>query len=176
MPGPAPTPSAIKRLRGGPDRTAGGVKYNDAEPQPALGQPDMPKGLSSLAKREWKRVVPLLLAINVLTVVDGPVLMAYCESWAMWVTALKEIKRGGLTYESGGQLVDGKLVGAIRRLNPAVAERDKALKSLRGFMNDLGLSPSARTRIKTDPAPKRGDPFEEFLKEGQAKLNPTFVL
>ena len=53
----------------------------DREPQPKVGEPPMPSGLSRYAKQAWKRMVPILLDMGVLTVVDGDALMLYCEAW-----------------------------------------------------------------------------------------------
>lgn len=168
MAGRKPKPTAIKVLNGNP----GGRPLNLNEPRPDLGEPAMPTALPAAAKKEWKRVVPILLKMGVLTLADGPALEAYCVAYAMWRAALKEIRKHGLTYLSGDVvIVDGKPVGGILRLNPAVGERDKAIKTMKSFMTEFGMTPSSRSRIKAEPA-KKEDPFaSKFLQ----KNSPSFA-
>jgi len=83
MQGRKPIPTAVKELRGNP----GHRPLGDREPQPKVGEPPMPSGLSRYAKQAWKRMVPILLDMGVLTVADGDALMLYCEAYASWKTA-----------------------------------------------------------------------------------------
>lgn len=175
MPGPAPKPTVLKALNG----NAGKRPLNLNEPKPDLGEPDMPTGMPAAAKKEWRRIVPILLKMGVLTLADGAALEAYCQSYATWRAALKEIRKNGLTYESGGtpitETVNGetktRLVGTIRRLNPAVAERDKAVKVMRSFMTEFGMTPSSRSRIKAEPAKKEDAFAAKFLKTPQGRFS-----
>jgi phage terminase small subunit len=91
MQGRKPIPTAVKELRGNP----GHRPLDDREPQPKVGEPPMPSGLSRYAKQAWKRMVPILLDMGVLTVADGDALMLYCEAYASWKTAMIDIKKNG---------------------------------------------------------------------------------
>ena len=91
MQGRKPIPTAVKELRGNP----GHRPLGDREPQPKVGEPPMPSGLSRYAKQAWKRIVPILLDMGVLTVADGDALMLYCEAYASWKTAMIDTKKNG---------------------------------------------------------------------------------
>ena len=93
--GRRPLPTAVKALRGFPGHRAG----RPDEPQPATGEPPMPKGSSAAAVEEWRRIVPELLALGVLTVLDGKALAAYGHCWARFQEAEAEIERLGIMLD-----------------------------------------------------------------------------
>jgi len=65
--GPAPTPTVIRKAEGNPGKRP----FNDREPQPRAIRPKMPKHLDPRAKKEWKRLCPMLERLHVLTEADG---------------------------------------------------------------------------------------------------------
>ena len=65
--GPAPTPTVIRKAEGNPGKRP----FNDREPQPRAIRPKMPKHLDPPAKKEWKRLCPMLERLHVLTEADG---------------------------------------------------------------------------------------------------------
>jgi len=87
-----PKPTALKKLLGNPGKR----KINENEPRATIGEPPMPK-LSRVAAIEWRRIVPLLLRLGVLTVVDGKALAGYCHAYARWLQAERDVKRYGGT-------------------------------------------------------------------------------
>jgi P27 family predicted phage terminase small subunit len=156
MPGPAPQPTAMKKLKGNPGRRP----LNDLEPQPQHGEPPMPSGMSRYAKVAWKRIVPILLNMGVLTVADGDALMLYCEAYAQWKDAMIYLKKHGMTYEATG--IKGQV---LTKVSPYVAERDKAYKSMKSMLAEFGCTPSSRSRLKVEK-PKDVDPLDAFLSSG----------
>jgi len=163
MPGRRPIPTEIKKLNGNPGKRP----LNQAEPQPKTGEPTQPQGLSTAARKEWRRVVPILLKMGVLTEVDGPALAAYCEAWASWTAALKDIRKNGLSYVAPT---------GVKHLNPVIPERDKAIQVMKTFLVEFGMTPASRSRIHVTPPPKEEDPFEQLISgKGQsgtaARLN-----
>lgn len=137
-----PKPSALKALNGNPGKRA----FNKNEPKPEVTEPEMPKGMSTFARREWKRVVPLLLELGMLTNLDRAVLEGYCEAYGESKQAQKIIRRFGLTVvNSRGDV----------KPHPAVGIRDKAQKRMKSFAIELGLSVPSRTRFNV--APKKPD-------------------
>jgi phage terminase small subunit len=74
--GPAPTPTSLKVLRGTrPDR----VNLN--EPRPIEGRPVIPPaGLPPLAREEWDRVAPHLIAMGIVAEPDTAGLACYFEA------------------------------------------------------------------------------------------------
>src|SRR5688572_7060759 len=48
-------------------------------------RPTMPVGLRPEAQREWRRIVPILEQLGILTSLDRAVLVRYVTAWADWV-------------------------------------------------------------------------------------------
>jgi len=111
----------------------------------------MPAGLSAIAREEWRSVVPELLRLQVLSKIDGKALAAYCHSYARWRQAEAEIDRLGL-------IIDGKR-------NPAVAMSSDALKLMKSFLIEFGMTPAARTRLKIDGGDPPEDPLDALLRK-----------
>jgi P27 family predicted phage terminase small subunit len=156
--GRRPLATAIKRLRGNPGRRP----LNDAEPMPASGEPQMPTGLSETAKAEWQARVPELLKLGVLSTNEGAALAAYCYEYARWWEADKEIVKRGLLIEEPVVNNKGQVVGHRIKKNPAIAIANEALKIMKSYMVELGLTPAARSRIRVEKPPE-DDPFEHYL-------------
>jgi P27 family predicted phage terminase small subunit len=174
MAGRKPKPTAQKKLAGNPGKRA----LNQEEPRlPEFDKaPSPPPYLSVPAKKEWKRVAPLLHASRVLTTGDITALEAYCIQYGYMVEAQKEIKKHGLmirttvqaepeSTEPGAPKKRGrkKNTGAvIIALNPMFEVQQKVLTQMRQFMVEFGLTPSSRSRIHVPPAAAK-DEFGDFL-------------
>jgi phage terminase small subunit len=78
--GPAPKPTALKLLQGNPGKRA----INGREPKPKTGMPRCPDWLDEEAKACWKRIVPQLNGMGVLTLIDADALANYCDTWSRW--------------------------------------------------------------------------------------------
>src|SRR5690348_9736601 len=81
--------------------------------------PEMPAHLTKEAKREWKRVLPMLLERGSVTHADSSVLALYCETFARWLQAKRDVEENGLmvtvsVLDSSGQPVTN------RKPNPAL--------------------------------------------------------
>lgn len=155
--GRRPKPTALKILEGNP----GHRPLNQHEPQATPGEPVMPKGMSKEAKREWKRVVPQLLDMGVLSVIDASALEAYCEAYAEFKQADKLIQTEGLVYTTAG---------GLKKRHPAVAIRADAQKRMKAFLCEFGMSPSSRTRLVTkDADTNQSNPWDELLNSETAE-------
>lgn len=156
MPGPAPKPTKLKLLEGNPGRRP----LNTSEPQPEIGAPTQPEWLLPEGKREWARIVPELVRLGLLAKIDRASLAAYCQCWAMYVAAIKDIEANGTTFKT-----DTGYEGP----RPSVGVAVKMLEKLSTFAAKFGLTPSDRSRIHVDK-PAEVDPFAEFLQQsGQMK-------
>src|ERR1700721_4253567 len=98
MPGPAPKPTALKRLAGNP----GHRPLNDNEPN-FPGFPECPDWLADEAKLVWKRVTDAMPA-NMLREADQGAFAAYCQSYARWRSAEALV-------EAEGQVVREPVLG-----------------------------------------------------------------
>jgi P27 family predicted phage terminase small subunit len=152
--GPPPKPTAQKKLEGTYRKDRDPTQGHDF--QPPEGVPAMPKWLDKEAKAEWARVVPILTEGKVLSLLDGGALERYCVAYSNWVKAQRDVQKNGFVVKTpfGPQK------------NPAVkiAQDERAAAMRLG--QELGLSPSARTRVKVAEKPAETDKTEEFLFSG----------
>jgi P27 family predicted phage terminase small subunit len=121
--------------------------------------PKMPSGMCSQAKREWKRIVPLLLDLGTLTQVDGVALHMYCEAYATYIEVTKLIRAEGLTYTS-----DGEGTTKMKRPHPALTIQNESERKMRSFMECFGMSAGSRSRIKVDRPANTDNPVEKFME------------
>jgi len=67
-PGPAPQPTALKRLHGNPGKRP----LNEREPQPAQKLPLCPRHLKGVARAQWTKVGKMLDPSREIPSGDGP--------------------------------------------------------------------------------------------------------
>lgn len=140
-PGRAPKPTALKLVQGNPGRRPVESK---GEARLAFVAPHRPAHLSPEAAAEWDRILPMLLKYQLVSEIDSASLALYCQSYGRWVEAegkLAEVRqRGG----------DGLLMKAPSGYpiqNPYLAIANRAMEDCHRYLQQFGLSPSARTRV-----------------------------
>jgi P27 family predicted phage terminase small subunit len=135
--GPPPKPSKLKQLQGSyrPDRAA----PNEMAPPP--GVPDRPAWLDAEARKEWDRVVPQLVAVGVLTSLDGSMLANYCAAHSLAVRATRR-------YQEDGLMIDGPREG-VKVKHPMIQVAKEARAQARLIGDEFGLTSSSRSRIRT---------------------------
>jgi len=162
--GPAPKPTALKLIEGNPGRR----QIEPGEVRPPVVAPDCPEHLNPDAAAEWQRIIPLLLKNYLITELDTAALALYCQSYGRWAEAERKIAeqraRGG----------DGLLIKAPSGYpiqNPYLAIANRAMEDCHKYLQQFGLSPSARTRVQASP---QGDLFgygnEDQKKHGVGRF------
>lgn len=155
-PGPKPMPTVERLRRGNP----GGRPMNKREPKPRKGRLVCPRWLDEEARREWKRLEPLLRDAGITTSVDRAVLAAYCRAWSRWVWACKATDKNGavIVSKKTGQAYQGPYVNV-----EAMYE-----KQLRACEAELGMTPSSRTRVQVTQTPQEAPEVDATLKYFEA--------
>ena len=141
--GPQPVPTNILDARGSwlaPARRKAG------EPTMEPSTPSPPSWLKGAGLKEWKRITPRLEKLGVLCDTDRNVLARYCRAWSDYLIFLAALDRQADTLDMCTPAQLSKLVRA----------RDILEKQLHSFEDRLGLSPSSRARVRTDPKPTGG--------------------
>lgn len=135
-----------------PDRMA----KRKREPKPAPAQrPVCPGHLDQVARNEWRRIVPELVAIGVIARIDTATLAAYCQAFSRWVAAELELQEhGALTYVSE--------TGVIRS-HPAVRIASDAMTQMRIFAQEYGLTPASRARVQAHINGEEEEPEDDLL-------------
>jgi P27 family predicted phage terminase small subunit len=147
-------PARLKALKG-----KKGHRPIEDEPKPDPSRPKMPAHLTGEAAAEWERVTGELKSLKILYRVDRAAIAAYCSLWAEYVAAERALESDGLTVETSGR------EGAVMvRKHPAVAIKNEALRLMRGYLGEFGLSPSARTKVGVShPRTRPPSKFEKML-------------
>ncbi len=148
-PGPSPTPSRLKFLRGNPGKRP----LNTNEPKPRAALPACPKHLSPAARKEWRYITRELVPLGVITKLDRAALAVFCDAYARWVEATDNIKQFGLVL---------KAPSGFPIISPYLAIANKAAEQIRAFGAEFGLMPASRSRIDA-PKPQTDEFDDEFL-------------
>lgn len=149
--GPAPKPTALKLISG----TYRADRAARKEAKPKSVAPSCPGWLSQEAKREWRRVVGDLEALGLVTQIDRAALAAYCDAYQMWYDARRSL-------DAAGTLVQETESGYLTQ-RPEIGIINTALKAMRQFMAEFGMTPAARTRVNAEtPDVPQDDPWAEY--------------
>lgn len=138
--GPAPKPTAIKKLEGNPGKR----KLNDNEPVPPSGRPICPDHLDDVARKEWSRLEIILTGMRVLTEADYIALGNLCQAYSIIQKAQRQLNKDGLLIVSKtGYAQQSPLLGIITAQTTIVNT----------LLREFGLTPSSRTRLAVPPKP-----------------------
>ena len=150
--GPIPKPSAIERAEGYPGKR----KANRREPQPREIAPRCPAHLDAVAKREWRRLVPILRRMRVLTEADEIPLANLCTTYSTLIKAQEKLNESGILYKGpSGYIQQSPVLSIIRQ----------CIETLNRLSREFGLTPAARTRIMTQEDPGDRIDIAAIMKE-----------
>ena len=144
--GRKPQPANLKLLKGrSPGRDSGGRVVNTG-PAFVRSAPTPPAWLDREAKAEWRRIVPELERLHLLSQVTRASLVAYCECWSSYVAATKAAHEGvlidRLITRRDGTVIEEKVT------NPALTEQRLQSAELRRWATEYGLTPASEQKIK----------------------------
>jgi P27 family predicted phage terminase small subunit len=152
--GPKPKPTVRRKLEGNPSRrplptnepaiVPAGASF-DALPPELRGDP--------VAQAEWIRLAPMLRRIGIVTEADRGSLLALCQQWSRYLDANAKATSKLVVKSPSGYPMP----------NPYIGIANKSLGNCTRLWAELGLTPSARTRVTTAPAfEPPADAFAEF--------------
>lgn len=150
--GPAPQPTALKKLRGNPGKR----KLNSAEPQPHIGSrtPSVPDWLSDGARDIWHRYARTLWELQLLTEIDVLAFGAFCEWMALYIKAMGRINDG---------YVDQTTESGYRAQDPWVSIASNAWNHASKIMGLFGMTPSDRSKLRIEEVEKELSLAEELF-------------
>ena len=128
------------------------------------GVPPCPRWLWPEGKAEWKRVVPELKRLGIISKIDRGILASYCQACAMLRDAVERL-------EKDGTIVMTKKNYPVQ--HPSVGIANTAMKQIKAFGVELGLSPVARLRIPETEPESSEDELERILSGGVIGLNSS---
>ena len=133
--GPIPKPTELENAQGRP----GHRPLNRGEPKPRRLAPKCPDHLDARAKKEWRRLVPMLLRMRVLTEADGMTLGNLCQAYSTLIRAQEKLNESGILY----QLPSGYVMQ-----NPLLPVVNQCVDTITKLSREFGLTPAARSRIQ----------------------------
>ena len=152
---PKTIPTNLKILYGNPGKRP--LNANEPKPKPTI--PKCPAWLGPIAKKEWRRVVPELDRLGLLTCVDGAALEGYCESYGKWVEMTQFLKK----FEKQGYMF--KTPSGYMQQLPQVSMAQRYLVLVKAFCSEFGLTPSSRCRMTMPGQAEEDDPMEAMLRK-----------
>jgi P27 family predicted phage terminase small subunit len=129
------------------------ANINRDEPTPLAKAPTCPSWISTEAKRLWRELVPLMMAMRILTEADRNALARYCQTWARWKAAEQFVQKFGETYPLKDE--QGRVKCFMPWPQASMAQRLSIV--LTRLEQEFGLTPSARTRIDLSKCHARTD-------------------
>lgn len=147
--GPKPESNIIKLLRGNPGRRPIDVSKG---PSMEASIPLAPDHLSQEAKKEWRRIIPDLVAAGLLSRLDRAALAIYCQSWGRLVLAEKALSaRQRSAIESG----EDEAEAVLTQTTPTGFMRESAMFSAvcklqadcSRYLASFGMSPASRSAV-----------------------------
>jgi P27 family predicted phage terminase small subunit len=159
--GPAPKPTAIKQAEGNPGKR----RLNSNEPEFEATIPKVPSHIDKEAKKEWRRIAPMLLRNHVLTEADYMALANLCQAWA----TLKRLQ--SLLNDAPSLLV--KTPAGYVQQTPLFSMIGKQMALVNRLCQEFGLTPSSRTRVKTEPGRSEEQDLMEILSRPRERRSQT---
>jgi P27 family predicted phage terminase small subunit len=154
--GPPRLPANVHQLRGNPSKLSAD-ELEEREAVEIKARPltlSAPADLSPHAAECWRRLVPELQSLGLLTVLDAESLRMACETWAIAVYALEELrprKKDGSVDQRAKRLevlqVDGVHGGQLKR-HSGVMVFLQAQAAWVKWCTEFGLSPAARAALR----------------------------
>jgi P27 family predicted phage terminase small subunit len=159
--GTKPKSTAQRKLEGNPGRRP----FNPHEPElppPPDDTPPLELVDDRVATAEWARLLPLLRRAHAITEGDRGSLLALCQQWSRYLTAHNHVASSGMVVRSPS---------GYPMPNPYIGIANKALGNCMKLWAELGLTPSARSRVTTTPGVGGG--FDDAFSEFDDPLPPT---
>ncbi len=173
--GPLPKPAALRLLEGNAGKRALDLS---AGVNPRVEIPSAPKHLGIEARKEWKRITPLLEDLGLISGLDRAALALYCQTCGrlaeleMAFNGMVDLKvAGGMAYADAVYACSYSLTPSGYAQQSVIAQLIKSQRDqLNRYLGHFGLSPAARGRVQpsnyvqptlpgVDPLPQTGNVF-----------------
>lgn len=181
--GPLPKPAALRLLEGNPGKRALDVS---AGVNPRIEIPSPPKHLGIEARKEWKRITPLLEELGLVSGLDRTALALYCQ--AAGRLAEMETAFNGMVAKkvADGMDYSDAVYACSYSVTPSGYAQQSVIVQLIGksreqvnrYLMHFGLSPAARGRVQPsshvqptlpgiEPKPEAATGFARFAVVGR---------
>lgn len=150
--GPLPKPTALKVIAGNPGKRA--LNLSDGV-NPRVEIPTPPKHLVGAARKEWKRITPLLEELGLISGLDVAALALYCQSYGRLVELETAFNKRVDVQTSAGLALPEAVAKVATGVTPSGYEQQSVIVQLirshreevHRYLAHFGLSPAARARV-----------------------------
>lgn len=157
--GPKPKPTALKRLQGNPGKRK--IKTTEVRPPTTKGPLERPiAGADTLAADFLAKYTPTLQALGLLTDVDQPGFELAAKHYAFAWKAAEHIEAEGMTITDDHH---------EKRKHPLLGVFRDNSAAFRAWVQEFGMSPSARTRVQFPEAEQLSLLEQELFGDAVAK-------
>jgi P27 family predicted phage terminase small subunit len=120
-------------------------------PKEEVEKVECPPELGDVARQEWERVAPHLVAAGRLTPLDRSTLAVYCASYALWLEAIMALQSYGTMMKSpNGYPIQ----------SPYVSIATKHAEIMSRTASEFGFTPASRRRL---PSNTSSDPLLDLM-------------
>lgn len=119
------------------------------EPQALEGVPQPPDWLDEIGTKEWWAITGILNQMGLLSRADSTAIECYCEAYSRYRKAQAVVAKTGPVILSPNKQYP--MVG------PHHSVLRQALKDVKSFLIEFGLTPAARARMGQEIKPSSGD-------------------
>lgn len=157
-PGPKPYPANVHVLRGNASKKSIADLVDEFQPEVEI--PGCPSHLLPEARKEWKRITPELERYGLISKLDRASLALYCQAWARWVWAERQLQRAQATAEAamaaaeaagkeytGGDGITVPTPNGHMTYSPHWVVANKAMEQVHKYLASFGLDPASRGRV-----------------------------
>jgi len=147
-----PKPTVLKLLAGNPGKRA--LNLGDGV-NPRVEIPTVPKHLAGAARKEWKRITPLLEELGLISGLDVAALALYCQSYGRLVELETAFNKRVDVQTSAGKTLPEAVAEVSTGVTPSGYQQQSVLVQLirshreevNRYLAHFGLSPAARARV-----------------------------
>lgn len=152
--GPKPKPTAVQERSGAFEKHP--ERRNANEPKPKPGAPFMPPHVkaNAAAAAVWLDLCAWLDDMKILAQSDQCLMAQYCVTYADYVKYYEHISKHGVSVSTA--------TGGVRT-SPEAMQFNKLADRLTKLCSELGLTPSARSRISVAEPVDEEDPMQAIL-------------
>ena len=176
--GPLPKPAALKLLEGNPGKRSLDLSHGVNPPHEI---PSAPKHLGIEARKEWKRITPLLMELGLVTGLDRTALALYCQAAGRLAELemafngkVQRLVANGMDYNEAVYTVSyATTPSGYEQQSVFVQLLGKHREQVNRYLMHFGMSPAARGRVQPsnyvqptlpgiEPSPSAPNGFARF--------------
>lgn len=168
--GPLPKPAALRLLEGNAGKRPLDLS---AGVNPPIAVPDAPRHLSRSARKEWRRITPLLEEMGLISGLDRTALALYCQSAGRLDELETAFNAKVQARVDGGEDYAEAVYQVSHAVTPSGYAQQSVLVQLitrhreqaHRYLMHFGLSPAARGRVQASNNVQLGLPGVEVKPE-----------